>query len=165
MTWKRRLACPTCGATFSTLEEVAAHDQTTHQPHNQPRAGWLMHDFSCPWCGAEFASPEELEVHNHRAHLPRPWRALAWRGRADAVASLPARRLKGEIRRGDCADTCVSCTNIMSRDSEYAGQVCGVCADLCDACAEECEKGRADIMRQCAEACRRAAKLCRQMAA
>lgn len=64
----------------------------------------------------------------------------------------------------DCATVTGACATLMARDSEYAGQVCGVCADLCDACAAECEKHGNGIMAQCATACRQCAQTCRQMA-
>ncbi len=65
----------------------------------------------------------------------------------------------------DAATMTAACAELMSRNSQFAAQVCGVCVDVCDACAAECEKYEGDIMRQCAEACRRCAETCRQMAA
>ena len=65
----------------------------------------------------------------------------------------------------DCADMCVMASCMMSRGSEYAKQMCEICADACDACAMECEKhaSKMEECKMCAEACRACAKECRNM--
>ena len=65
----------------------------------------------------------------------------------------------------DSAELCGSCVVLLSRGSERARALCGVCADVCDRCADECEKYDDETMRRCAEACRRCAEECRRMAA
>ncbi len=64
----------------------------------------------------------------------------------------------------DCADICVLSGQYMSRDSEYAKNMCRVCADVCDACGAECEKHKSmEHCRICAESCRTCADECRKM--
>lgn len=46
----------------------------------------------------------------------------------------------------DCATVTSACATLAARDSEYTGQICGVCADLCNAYAAECEKHGDGIM-------------------
>lgn len=64
----------------------------------------------------------------------------------------------------DCAEICRTAAGFMSRGSECAGAICGICADVCDACAEECERHPMDHCRECAAACRKCADECRRMA-
>lgn len=64
----------------------------------------------------------------------------------------------------DCAAACRFAAGVMSRDSEFAQAVCGLCADVCDACAQECGRHDMDHCKACAEACRRCAEECRRMA-
>lgn len=66
----------------------------------------------------------------------------------------------------DCAQICQTSADFMLRDSEFHGQVCGVCAQVCDRCAMDCEQfGDNAEMQQCAKACRQCAESCRSMAA
>src|SRR4051794_27548040 len=39
-----------------------------------------------------------------------------------------------------CADVCSFAVREMSRGSQFASQICELCADICDACGEECAK-------------------------
>jgi hypothetical protein len=65
----------------------------------------------------------------------------------------------------DCVSVCWTASQLMSRDSEYAKQICNTCAEFCDACAEECEKHQQmEHCKLCAQACRRCAEICRRMA-
>jgi hypothetical protein len=65
----------------------------------------------------------------------------------------------------DCADICRLAVALMARGSEFAPQVCGLCAEICSACADECaQHEHMDHCRECAEACRRCAEECRKMA-
>jgi hypothetical protein len=65
----------------------------------------------------------------------------------------------------DCADACRVAATLMSRGSQFAQQLCALCAAICDACAKECERHEAEHCRRCASACRRCAEECRRMAA
>jgi hypothetical protein len=65
----------------------------------------------------------------------------------------------------DCATVCWTASQLMSRDSEYAKQICSTCAEFCDACAEECEKHQQmEHCKLCAQACRSCAEGCRKIA-
>ena len=64
----------------------------------------------------------------------------------------------------DCAAICRLAAGHMSRDSEFATQVCRLCADICQACGDECGKHQHDHCRACAQACRHCAEECRRMA-
>jgi hypothetical protein len=64
----------------------------------------------------------------------------------------------------DCANMCSTAICLMSRGSEYAKQICNICAEVCDACAVECEKfSSIEECKQCADACRKCAQECRNM--
>lgn len=65
----------------------------------------------------------------------------------------------------DCSDICRTAAGHMARTSEFARQVCRLCADICEACGEECGKHQVDHCQECAQACRRCAEECRKMAA
>jgi hypothetical protein len=65
----------------------------------------------------------------------------------------------------ECAPICGDCAILLSGNSRFAHQLCGVCADVCDACAAECGKhNHVETMRKCAETCLRCAKACREVA-
>jgi len=64
----------------------------------------------------------------------------------------------------DCASICHLAAGYMARDSEFVGELCGLCAYVCAACGEECGKHEHAHCRACAEACRRCADECRAMA-
>lgn len=63
----------------------------------------------------------------------------------------------------DCANICRTAAGFMARDSEFAGGICQVCAEVCDRCGDECAKHDAPHCQACAEACRRCAEECRNM--
>lgn len=65
----------------------------------------------------------------------------------------------------DCAALCRLAAATMARDSEWARQICQLCAQVCQACGDECGKHRMDHCQACAQACRRCADECRAMAA
>jgi hypothetical protein len=65
----------------------------------------------------------------------------------------------------DCAAICRLAAGYMSRDSEFAKQLCRQCADVCQACGEECAKHQHEHCQACATACRQCAEECRKMAA
>ena len=64
----------------------------------------------------------------------------------------------------DCAQACRMAAAYMARGSEFAKQVCQVCADICQACGNECGKHQAAHCQACAQACQRCAEECRRMA-
>lgn len=64
----------------------------------------------------------------------------------------------------DCAALCRLAAGYMARDSEYAGQLCALCAELCEACSGECESHDMEHCKACAAACRRCADECRRLA-
>jgi len=64
----------------------------------------------------------------------------------------------------DCATMCVLSAKMMSGGSEFAEQLCELCAMVCDACAAECEKhAHMEHCKKCAEVCRECAEECREM--
>lgn len=65
----------------------------------------------------------------------------------------------------DCAQVCRLAASYMARGSEFAGALCGTCANICDACADECSKHQMEHCQACAASCRRCADQCRQMMA
>ena len=64
----------------------------------------------------------------------------------------------------DCAAFCQLAAAAMARDSEKAGAICALCADICQTCSDECTKHPMDHCKACAEACRLCAEACRGMA-
>ena len=65
----------------------------------------------------------------------------------------------------DCSALCFLAARLMASGSEFAKQICSLCAIVCDACAAECEKHtHMEHCKQCADACRRCAEACRKMA-
>ena len=62
-----------------------------------------------------------------------------------------------------CADTCLFAAREMARDSEFAKEVCALCARVCQACGEECDKHDVDHCKRCAKACLDCAEACRRM--
>lgn len=64
----------------------------------------------------------------------------------------------------DCAEICWAAAGYMSRGSDFAQEICRVCADICDACGDECNKHDMDHCQRCAEACHQCAEECRRMA-
>jgi hypothetical protein len=65
----------------------------------------------------------------------------------------------------DCAEVCRLAAAWMTRNSERAGALCQLCAEVCEACAEECARHAPDHCQQCAHACQACADECRSMAA
>lgn len=64
----------------------------------------------------------------------------------------------------DCAEICRIATAYMARESEFATQMCALCADVCLECAAECGKHAMEHCSRCAQACRRCAEECHRMA-
>lgn len=65
----------------------------------------------------------------------------------------------------DCAEICRMAAAFMARDSQFAKQICALCAEICEACGDECAKHKHDHCQECARACKRCADECRRMAA
>ncbi len=64
----------------------------------------------------------------------------------------------------DCTALCQTCTGLMLRNSEFAGRLCTLCADVCERCAASCEQFAGDAqLAACAEICRSSAASCRAM--
>jgi len=64
----------------------------------------------------------------------------------------------------DCAQICRAAAGFMARGSDFAQQLCRLCAEVCTACAEECGKHQMDHCQACAKACRACADACLRMA-
>jgi uncharacterized protein DUF326 len=64
-----------------------------------------------------------------------------------------------------CAIICATAARSMASGSEFAGRICGICAEICQACGNECAKHKAQHCQDCAKACHRCAEECRKMAA
>ena len=65
----------------------------------------------------------------------------------------------------DCATICRAAAGLMSRGSQFADDLCRVCAEVCEACEAECQKHAAMAhCKRCAEACKRCAAECSKMA-
>lgn len=65
----------------------------------------------------------------------------------------------------DCAEACWAAAAFMSRGSQFAQELCGLCAEICDACGNECTRHQMDHCQECAAACKRCADECRSMMA
>jgi hypothetical protein len=63
----------------------------------------------------------------------------------------------------DCAAICRMAAAYMARGSDFAVQMCRLCAEICTACAAECGKHRMDHCQACAQACTRCAEACEAM--
>ena len=63
----------------------------------------------------------------------------------------------------DCAEACWGAAAFMSRGSQFAQELCRVCAEVCEACGTECRKHKVDHCQRCADACERCAEECRKM--
>lgn len=63
----------------------------------------------------------------------------------------------------DCAEICWTASGWMSRGSQFAADLCRVCAEVCDACGAECRKHKMAHCQQCADACEKCADACRRM--
>jgi hypothetical protein len=85
--------------------------------------------------------------------------------RDESLTEDPAGMAESVRLCSDCLEICRSCVVLLAGNSQFANQVCGVCADICEACAAECAKyPDMETMRKCAEACRRCESSCREVA-
>lgn len=64
----------------------------------------------------------------------------------------------------DCARICQAAAATMASGSDFAAQLCRVCAAICRACGEECRRHKIDHCQHCADACERCAEECEKMA-
>ncbi len=65
----------------------------------------------------------------------------------------------------ECAEICQLVALFMVENSDFAHDICGVCARICDACGDSCyeiDKDDAE-MRACMLACKNCADSCRNM--
>ena len=65
----------------------------------------------------------------------------------------------------DCAQICRIAASYMSRGSDFAREICRLCAEVCKACGDECARHQHDHCQECARACRRCEEECARMAA
>jgi hypothetical protein len=65
----------------------------------------------------------------------------------------------------ECAELCQITASFLIVKSDFAHDVCGVCARVCEACADSCEEidDRDAMMKLCIHACRDCAESCRNM--
>lgn len=64
----------------------------------------------------------------------------------------------------ECADMCILASKMMAAGSEFANEICNMCAKVCQACGEECgSHSHMDHCRKCSEVCMRCAEECRAM--
>lgn len=64
----------------------------------------------------------------------------------------------------ECAAICRLAASSMARRSEFAEDICALCAEICEECGNECSKHSMDHCQACAQACMRCAQECRDMA-
>ncbi len=64
----------------------------------------------------------------------------------------------------DCASLCKMATCSMSRDSQFAKDICKLCATVCEKCAAECGMFRDNHCTDCANECKHCANECNMMA-
>lgn len=64
----------------------------------------------------------------------------------------------------DCATICETAAAFMSRGSQFAMDLCRVCAEICEACAAECHHHPMPHCQACAAACDHCAEECKRMA-
>lgn len=64
-----------------------------------------------------------------------------------------------------CGQICQLSASFMIEKSDFAHDLCGLCAKICDACADSClEVDSQDaMMKLCVNACRKCADSCRNM--
>jgi len=60
----------------------------------------------------------------------------------------------------DCADICGTTHRLVARNSDNAGAMLKLCAELCGKCAQECETHDMQHCQDCAKACRECEKVC-----
>ncbi|MBP5980524.1 MAG: four-helix bundle copper-binding protein [Halomonas sp.] len=64
-----------------------------------------------------------------------------------------------------CAQICRLAVAFMAQNSEYAQDICQLCADICQKCGDECGQHKAGHCQECAQACHRCASLCASIVA
>src|SRR5205823_13643510 len=63
----------------------------------------------------------------------------------------------------ECAPVCSVWASLLSSNSQFAHELCSVCADICEACAAESGQHKhVETMRRCAETCARCATVRRE---
>jgi hypothetical protein len=63
----------------------------------------------------------------------------------------------------DCAGICSLAACSMARDSQFAKDICILCATVCDKCAAECGMFKDPHCTKCADECRACTNECRMM--
>ncbi|ASC66202.1 four-helix bundle copper-binding protein [Achromobacter denitrificans] len=64
----------------------------------------------------------------------------------------------------DCSAVCRLAAAYMARSSEFARQICDLCAEVCEECGQECAKFQSSHCQHCASICNDCAQACRAMA-
>jgi hypothetical protein len=64
----------------------------------------------------------------------------------------------------DCAQICRMAASYMTKGSEFAKEMCQLCAGICQTCGNECAKHQMAHCQECAQACKRCAEECHRMA-
>lgn len=75
-------------------------------------------------------------------------------------ASMMARCIQLNM---ECAAICYATAQLLSLGSEFASELCRICADVCDACAKECGRHEPDHCQRAAVDCRACEEVCRKM--
>nr|WP_289073751.1 four-helix bundle copper-binding protein [uncultured Halomonas sp.] len=99
--------------------------------------------------------------------------ALPWGHLVQCTALTGCPLLLGKINKMaecirmdiQCAQICRLAASYMAQNSEYANDICQLCADICQKCADECAKHDADHCQACAQACQQCANACASIAA
>ena len=64
----------------------------------------------------------------------------------------------------DCSAICLLAVQAMAGGSQFANDICQLCAEICTACAVECEKhAHMEHCKKCAAACYKCAAECGKM--
>jgi hypothetical protein len=64
----------------------------------------------------------------------------------------------------DCADICWTTAAFLSRGSQFAGEICRMCAEVAEACGAECAQREMEDCQRCADVCRQVTEECRRVA-
>lgn len=52
---------------------------------------------------------------------------------------------------------------LMTQESEFAGDICSLCARACLKCSDECVRHKHEFCSECAQACQQCAEECRKI--
>jgi hypothetical protein len=155
--------------------------RTANVSLTEPRDRWLRitHHISIAYCGAQHLQPYEgsksvLPLRKEKVMTHQEFQSCIQAciecGQecehcADACLSeRDVAKMAQCIRLDrDCADACWLAATFMSRGSQFAHELCRLCAQVCEACSAECRKHQMEHCQRCADACQRCAEECRRM--